>query len=157
MEKTNACLGNCCNNFTLPYSPTEFDRMLKALQEGKEEFVLDSGRISYVANTKDLENIVDMIVFKRVTGIDPASKKRLFRLTKSEMNQSNLQKWLDRYGFKLLPSGQVQQHVYTCRHWSKETKLCTNYENRPELCKHHGVGNDCKYIGCTMKCDPPKN
>lgn len=30
---------------------------------------------------------------------------------------------------------------------------CMDYQNRPELCKNHGVTYECPYEGCTFKAE----
>lgn len=44
--------------------------------------------------------------------------------------------------------------AYTCRHWDKTTRLCTNYENRPIVCKEHPLSMPCN-LDQTGKCTEP--
>lgn len=39
---------------------------------------------------------------------------------------------------------------YTCRHFDTEKRLCTIYENRPLMCRNHGVEYSCVTQGCSM-------
>ena len=40
---------------------------------------------------------------------------------------------------------------FTCRHFDFEAKSCTNYENRPALCRKHGVTDHlCGEEECTL-------
>ena len=39
---------------------------------------------------------------------------------------------------------------YTCKHLNTDTGLCTNYENRPSMCKAYPYGGACKYKGCGL-------
>jgi Fe-S-cluster containining protein len=40
-------------------------------------------------------------------------------------------------------------NMFTCKHWDEETKLCTVYENRPEMCAAYPYEkkNGCGYCG----------
>ena len=46
-------------------------------------------------------------------------------------------------------------HHYTCRHWDEETRLCTDYENRPPMCSNFPYGREdgCPF-GCSHKGEP---
>jgi Fe-S-cluster containining protein len=39
-------------------------------------------------------------------------------------------------------------HLYMCKHWDEETRLCNDYENRPPMCRTFPYGKPCRY-GCT--------
>ncbi len=41
--------------------------------------------------------------------------------------------------------------LYRCPFWDGQTKLCTNYDNRPSLCRRHGVEAECSTPGCTLR------
>jgi Fe-S-cluster containining protein len=36
---------------------------------------------------------------------------------------------------------------YTCRHWDEATRLCTIYEERPEMCRDYPYDAECEH-GC---------
>ena len=38
-------------------------------------------------------------------------------------------------------------HHFTCRHWDEDTRLCTDYENRPEMCRDYPYNHECSH-GC---------
>jgi len=40
--------------------------------------------------------------------------------------------------------------VYTCKYWNKNTKLCTIYDQRPEMCRTYPDGDECGWEGCTV-------
>lgn len=42
------------------------------------------------------------------------------------------------------------QECYTCKHFDGEN--CTNYENRPDLCRRYPNSGRCEYAGCTAGC-----
>lgn len=37
--------------------------------------------------------------------------------------------------------------AYTCRHWDEETRLCTVYEDRPQMCRDYPYNRECQH-GC---------
>lgn len=37
--------------------------------------------------------------------------------------------------------------VYTCKHWDEETRLCTVYDKRPQMCRDYPYGKRCQH-GC---------
>lgn len=42
---------------------------------------------------------------------------------------------------------------FTCKYFNKETRLCTDYDNRPKMCKDYPFYNNdgkCEYPGCTF-------
>lgn len=41
-------------------------------------------------------------------------------------------------------------HLYMCRHWDEETRLCAIYEDRPPMCRTFPYGEPCRY-GCSCQ------
>lgn len=45
------------------------------------------------------------------------------------------------------------EQLYRCVRWDEETRLCTDYEHRPEMCRSYpayDTGRECPYgCGCT--------
>lgn len=41
---------------------------------------------------------------------------------------------------------------YKCRLWDEETRLCTQYEDRPRMCRTYPYGRGCHH-GCTFEVD----
>jgi Fe-S-cluster containining protein len=39
------------------------------------------------------------------------------------------------------------EKYFTCKHWDPETRLCTDYENRPGMCRRYGTTKACRH-GC---------
>lgn len=39
-------------------------------------------------------------------------------------------------------------HHYTCKHFDTKTRLCTDYENRPNMCRSYPNGIACTFKGC---------
>lgn len=40
--------------------------------------------------------------------------------------------------------------AFTCKHFDIENRICTDYENRPDICKQMGCSG-CNYSGCSFK------
>lgn len=47
------------------------------------------------------------------------------------------------------PTGPRLAHFYTCRHLDAATGDCTDYDNRPRLCREYPYGVDCEKRDCT--------
>lgn len=39
--------------------------------------------------------------------------------------------------------------IYDCRHYDKKNRLCMDYDDRPSMCKNHGIEYPCPSTGCT--------
>ena len=46
-------------------------------------------------------------------------------------------------------------HHFTCRHWDEETRLCTIYPDRPNMCRDFPYGKGCQY-GCGCEGQPQR-
>jgi Fe-S-cluster containining protein len=77
---------------------------------------------------KDGEMIADMVI----------------PLTLSEANER-----LERFGAGREYEPASEGHVYTCRHFDDETRLCTIYEQRPEMCRDYPYA---QAGGCEYEC-----
>lgn len=40
--------------------------------------------------------------------------------------------------------------LYTCKNWDEETRLCTVYDERPDMCRYYPYGRECDH-GCGYK------
>lgn len=50
------------------------------------------------------------------------------------------------------PSGKIAEYesdFYTCRHFDAATSLCTDYDDRPAMCRDYPYGGVCRYEDCT--------
>jgi Fe-S-cluster containining protein len=65
-------------------------------------------------------------------------------LSVSEANER-----LERFGSDREYTSESEGHVYTCRHFDDETRLCTIYERRPEMCRDYPYGHN---GGCEYEC-----
>ena len=61
---------------------------------------------------------------------------------------------LDRFGSGRQYGPESEGHVYTCRHFDEETRLCTIYAQRPEMCRDYPYAGECEYeCGCRSTAD----
>lgn len=60
----------------------------------------------------------------------------------------------ERFGNTFTDAGRRSAgHLYTCRHWDEETRLCKSYETRPGLCRNYPYGDPCSLgQGCQAGC-----
>lgn len=175
---TNGCPGHCCAAFHLPFTPEEFDRLRAAVMAKKRniekaenfgnsldnvnqdleisniesEYWIDrNGHVRGILNPLDIEFILDMIIFLRYDPISIQDGKDMTEEFK-RLNP-NKEPYDGVANGHLLKDGKLHGIYYTCKHYDKENKLCTVYDQRPQLCRHHGVGNKCEYQGCQINCN----
>lgn len=56
-----------------------------------------------------------------------------------------------RFGYKLPWRSRVFARGYdlfTCRHWNEETRLCSVYADRPQLCREYPYDHACDHADC---------
>lgn len=46
--------------------------------------------------------------------------------------------------------GEPEAHHYTCRYFDRETRDCTIYEQRPDMCRDHPYNRPCTFKGCEL-------
>lgn len=69
-----------------------------------------------------------------------------------------LQEFMDRQdefvlGARTRVTEEDDGHLYKCKKWDEETRLCTDYENRPPMCRTFPYDKPCRY-GCSCTGDP---
>lgn len=149
----NGCSGGCCECFTLPLS---FEDILAAKNELEfrelnptKEFkpiVKFNQSIHYPVKQNDYDKLLDMLIPLGLSEIDPQTNENL---TEKYLNNKS---FIEDYVLNrvkdgnLIKDGKVKVHTYTCKYFDKENKICTNYENRPNICKN--FGQQCSYKGC---------
>ena len=74
--------------------------------------------------------IADMLI--PLSGEETRDRVRRFGVGGSESN---------------LAEDEYEGHRFTCRHWDEDTRLCTDYENRPEMCRDYPYHHECRH-GC---------
>lgn len=142
---SSRCVGHCCKDFTLPFSPIQVERWKKRLAKGAKpesvatyeetrnpyDFRLKKrGEYSfkyYDLERNDIPYILDMLIFLRTDTQDNATG--------------------DGYRGHLYRS---RMYHYTCKHF--DGKDCTAYEKRPSVCQRHGTNDQrCRYAKCAMR------
>lgn len=145
----NGCSGNCCDKFTFPYSISDLDKMIAANEKGEKTFVDDKG-LSLRVNTdvEQLKKIREMLIPLGETDICPQLQKTFLQIhldlgwQPSSIIQDNLSKHIVR-------DGKVYALIFTCKHFDTVNRICSNYENRPNMCKTFpNNGEPCRYQGC---------
>lgn len=124
MRETSRCTGHCCKDFSLPFSPMELKHQAELAKRGKGRFF-----------PEEILKVADMVVF-------------LFQNWSNSQDGRGLKKGR---GSKSPFNG--PQYHYTCRHFDRATGNCMNYENRPLMCQNFPYGRDCRYRGCTRRCE----
>jgi Fe-S-cluster containining protein len=118
------CTGHCCEDFSLPVSPMQLQH------EGKRARLFGKSRFS----RDEIIKISEMVVFLYEDYTDSNRKGR------SKPKNVTLNK---------ASCGRV--YHYTCKHFDPKTRNCTNYENRPDMCRGYPYGSQCTYRGCTYQ------
>ena len=61
---------------------------------------------------------------------------------------------LARFGSDRQYGPESEGYVYTCRNFDDETRLCTIYDKRPEMCRDYPYANECEFqCGCRSTAD----
>lgn len=142
---TNGCTGDCCARFELRYSLDCLKLMQEALKNKKTVFIDSYGVERRVQNDNDLDYIVDMIIPLGLSNIQPQKGIR-YNQTPSVI-QFNNEELKQRGYVKDIETGEISAHVYTCKHFDKESKVCKEYASRPRMCSSYCV-EDCSYNSC---------
>lgn len=152
----NGYNGKCCEGFTLPFNPEEFKKHNEAVDRGEDFIIKDDGQVFRTFNDNEREKIRNMIIYLGTTNVDP---QRLYQtlnerynyarnqpedtlFTLEDLNRLNQKTW------DSLVDGEIVVNLYTCKHFDTVKRICTNYEDRPMMCKSFGKG--CSYEGCCM-------
>lgn len=122
------CTGHCCEKFSLPLSPMELQHAAKKQAKGWP------ARFS----NPDMGKVAEMVIplgthYRGTPHANVRGRKR-------EKNAP----WDTR-------AKQAREWWYTCKYYDPETRNCTNYENRPSICREFPGSGTCKYRGCTYK------
>lgn len=152
-KKTNGCNGSCCENFSFPFSKDQLKMMIDNY-ESEVPLEIKPKRLilpSATGHTKEeLQFIHDMVILIEETDFDAQTNTKIqisqdgWRWNKSEIR---LNYSVEEDEYENLIS--VKALTYTCKHYDKETTLCTQYENRPPVCRNFGAC--CEYKGCGFK------
>jgi Fe-S-cluster containining protein len=125
MPKT--CGGHCCERFVLQESPEdlkiEYETWLRCGHPGVF-YTSDMRGVAVVQEVRmDIHLVYPMVVYLGKYDWAPCDPPR---------KQDRM------------------MHHYTCKHYDRDTKLCTIYENRPLMCRNYPNGHACRYPGCKL-------
>ncbi len=159
------CTGHCCQSFTLPWcdGPRDLERKKADLAEKMKKPLegFETGE-----DDKDAAYIYDMLIH--------LGKGEEFVLKTIERELPRNRKWLSELSAEdraaaeeRMSKANENQSWWTCRHYDKESGNCSDYENRPSMCRKYPNGSGCVFADCTsdqaalkMVCrdalDPPK-
>jgi Fe-S-cluster containining protein len=112
----SGCTGKCCSVFNYTVTPDE----LRKRSEGREGYWADQDRF-----------LADMLV--ELTPEEAVERSVRFGV-QDPTPEIDLVKWATDYG-----------PLYTCRHWDEETRLCTVYEDRPDMCRDYPYNRACQH------------
>lgn len=162
---TKGCSGNCCEKFTLPVTIKDLFKMKLSFIEQRLEsaeketyinnvtlnsVICDNGYKRYPAPEEDVDKLLEMLIYLGRTNICPQSEIPFDRLYyKQIISKNDEELLLSSNGHFIINNGNIEANIYTCKHFDKEKRICTNYNNRPQLCK--SFGNECHYKGCNYK------
>jgi Fe-S-cluster containining protein len=97
----------------------------------------------------EVDKLLDMLIPLGETEICPQEQKPFSELYSGVIDGYHSLEYFKSFTnnhFNVTEDKNITAFIYTCKYFDKENHICTNYENRPELCK--SFGNNCKYKGC---------
>lgn len=149
----NGCVAKCCECFTLPVTPNDLQKMKDRWVEDPEnikddKIMMENGYERYPLPINELDNLMDMLIYLRITPIDPATGISINESSSSSINSDGTINHNTSHGHFTMIDGVLNANTYTCRHFDKDKRICSNYENRPQLCRNYGRG--CQYQGCNF-------
>jgi len=165
-QVTNGCSGKCCEKFTLSGTLEDL-KLMKAELQRVREFAekVEKGELEYnlsmseqrvefsngykvwPIDEEELDKLIDMLVYIGVTENDPQTGLSIERLNCLYHDVQTNEEILEySSGHMFIQNDKVVSHIFTCKYFDFDNKVCTNYENRPKLCRNFGRG--CKYEGC---------
>lgn len=145
------CTGGCCERFYLPYSPEElmakYDAWKRQSVGERIEMVAPvHGRQRSPSVPEDIHIVALMV-------------KPLFPVDAANSVDHVLPAWQEKQ------RGDYGGWWYTCKHYDRESRNCTIYEQRPAVCREYpsyGRDTKCFYANCTWgkhraDAKPPKD
>lgn len=154
----NGCNGSCCEKFTLPVTLNDLTRMKEELElsrnenRSSEKVLCDNGYKRYPCGESDLNKLIEMLVPLGITNIDPQSQLSFNEWwgTNGSENIKNVDGTWNKDAlnnhFIIDENNVIHGYIFTCKHFDTNDRICTNYENRPQLCR--SFGDNCHYKGC---------
>jgi Fe-S-cluster containining protein len=141
----NRCTGQCCKAFSLPYSPEELKQQYEAWKLGSR--ATDGLRMRGVASSFDRHDSLSIIT----GGSDPEIYLIYPMLEYLGQMKENPLPLINPMP-KNLSSDWPGMHMYSCKHFDDEEKVCTIYDNRPSMCRRYGTEKQpCEFKKCTWQ------
>jgi len=124
------CTGSCCVAFMLPEGPEFY----KKDYEVYLEWVKDKAKSR--PSTTEIEIISPMLIYHGLGW--------WYYTTDTFLSEKEEPTWKE-------DGCDPPTHHYTCKHFDVETRDCTIYESRPNMCRLYPYDGVCKLKGCTFK------
>lgn len=133
---TPKCLGHCCRMFWLPFTPEKLHMVVWARSiYGYNDA---NGWPEGIPNYVNAERVADIVIYRgtftREQLVEYGRRRGLAVPLPGLKGEDNHGSW------------------YTCKLLDWATNLCTDYENRPDMCMNFPWFGSCTYPGC----DHPK-
>ena len=151
--KESVCAGHCCSTMTLSASLNEVGRMIEAMERGEDCWLMDDGTKSrdFIANAKISDDHKDKLI-KEFVKIKSMLVRLDIDLEISEDGKRFKSPIDGKFYSRKTTDGRTAGAFYTCKIWNKETGRCTDYENRPNLCRDHNAQKCFLYEDvCTLR------
>ena len=148
----NGCSGSCCEHFTFPFTLDEMANMYQAfLKDGYAGKWFDRhGNQRNVPNEmEEMPHIMDMLIYLGTLPYDDNGKLYNDGWGGEPVTREELKKRIGTDYRYDIEEGILKVPHYTCKHFDKVNKICTDYENRPGFCRRYGPGCDRKC--CTFE------
>jgi Fe-S-cluster containining protein len=150
---TNGCSGGCCSNFSLGYSLDDLKLMLEAVNEHRTEFCDSRGLLRRVVADRTLQTMIDMLIPISTVKEDPNGSVNYTELVaeyiKIATEEGKVIDYEHEWFKNFVKEGdEYLKHTFTCKHFDTKKRVCTNYNNRPNMCKSFPNDRPCKYDGC---------
>lgn len=148
----NGCSGKCCEKFTFQFTLEQIDRLIELKEKGEENKEVRNRMGEFVRIEKhqmdELKQVRDMLIYLGASDINPKTGISF----NDEMIKAGIKTEefvQEKFPTSIVKEGKVHVHTFTCKHFDKENKICTIYENRPNMCRSYCCHIDERYEGCT--------
>lgn len=135
-KRATRCMGHCCADFTLPYSPEELRSRYLAWRRGGDT-ELRMGSTTSAARDPIPEDI--HLIYPMLLHLG-----QFHSPNDAYVNPPNP-------SVEATYSDHHPPHHYTCKHFDSETGNCGIYEIRPAMCRNYPYASTCNYAGCTWR------
>lgn len=114
-----------------------------------QKVTFDNGYVFNTIPEDELNKLIDMLIFLGESEIDPQYEISLAEKYEYDPAKHSPEFVVERsQGHNQVKDGKLITLTYTCKYFDKENRICSNYENRPLLCRN--FGSHCNYKGCNF-------